>query len=95
MYLLLDRWNSRGIEGLIPMPRGRFMAKLTDRQMNQVREDISNGSWITNEVRKHISSRFNADYSLRQVSRILKKFNMHHAKPFPRTATEQKMLKRS
>ena len=82
-YLWLERWNREGIEGLIPLHGGGFKSKLTDEQMNLLREDISKGSWTTDEVMKHIESRFNVDYSMRQVSRILKKFGMHHAKPYP------------
>ncbi|MDA8054210.1 MAG: winged helix-turn-helix domain-containing protein [Thermoplasmatales archaeon] len=51
--------------------------------MNQLREDITEEPWTTDEVMKHIKSRFDVDYTLRQVSRILKKFGMHHAKPYP------------
>ena len=34
-------------------------------------------------MRKHIKMRFNVEYSMRQVSRILKKLGVHHAKPYP------------
>ncbi|MGC9193450.1 MAG: winged helix-turn-helix domain-containing protein [Thermoplasmata archaeon] len=51
--------------------------------MSQLRDDLSQGSWTTDDVRKYIKLRFNVDYSMRQVSRILKKFGMHHAKPYP------------
>ena len=82
-YLWLERWNREGIEGLIPLHGGGFRPKLTSEQMDQLREDVSKGSWTTDEVMKHIKLRFNVDYSIRQVSRILKKFKMHHAKPYP------------
>ena len=82
-YLWIERWNRKGIEGLVPMNGGGFKPKLTDEKLNLLREDLSKGSWTTDEVMKHIKSRFSVDYSMRQVFHILKKFNMHHAKPYP------------
>ena len=82
-YLWLERWNRNGAEGLVPMHGGGFKQKLTSEQMSRLREDLSQGSWTTEDVRKHIKLRFNVDYSMRQVSRILKKLGMHHAKPYP------------
>ncbi|MCW6158002.1 MAG: helix-turn-helix domain-containing protein [Thermoplasmatales archaeon] len=82
-YLWLNRWNKKGIDGLVPMHGGGFRQKLTSEQMEQLKGDVSKGSWTTDDVRKHIKLRFNVDYSMRQVSRILKKFKMHYAKPYP------------
>ena len=82
-YLWLKRWNSKGVDGLVPMHGGGFRSKLTAEQVNDLRNHLSNGSWSTGEVMNVIRSRYNIDYSMRQVSRILGKFRMHHAKPYP------------
>ena len=82
-YIWLNKWNESGIEGLIPASSPGGPTKLTKEQINQLRDDLSQGSWTTEDVRKHIKMRFNVDYSMRQVSRILKRFGMHHAKPYP------------
>ncbi len=65
------------------MHGGGFRQKLTSEQMEQLKGDVSKGSWTTDDVRKHIKLRFNVDYSMRQVSRMLKKFKMHYTKPYP------------
>ena len=82
-YIWLKRWNESGMEGLIPIFSPGGPTKITKEQMDDLRRDLSQGSWSTEDVRKHIRLRFNVDYSVRQVSRILKKFRMHHAKPYP------------
>ena len=82
-YIWLNKWNESGIEGLIPVFSPGGPTKLTKEQISQLKEDLSQGLWTTEDVRKHIKMGFNVDYSMRQVSRILKKLGMHHAKPYP------------
>lgn len=82
-YLWLDRWNKNGAEGLVLMHGGGFKPKLTGEQMSKLNEHLSQGSWSTEEVRKHIMDKFSVEYSSRQVARILNKLGMHHAKPYP------------
>lgn len=98
-YLWLKRWNSRGVDGLIPMNGGVFRSKLTAEQVNDLRKHLLNGSWSTSEVMNAIRSRYNVDYSMRQISRILNKFGMHHANPYthdhPRPLDVDRNLKKT
>ena len=98
-YIWLKRWNESGMEGLIPLFSPGGPTKITDEQMDELKGDLSQGSWSTEDVRKHIEERFNVVYSMRQVSRILKKLKMHHAKPYPhdyrRPEDADEMLKKT
>ncbi|MCL4334159.1 MAG: helix-turn-helix domain-containing protein [Candidatus Thermoplasmatota archaeon] len=82
-YIWLKKWNNFGIDGLIPMISPGGPRRLSDEQLKQLKDDLSSGSWTTEDVRKHIEERFRVIYSARQVSRILKGFNMHHSEPYP------------
>lgn len=82
-YIWLKRWNDSGIEGLVPMSSPGGPKKMPNEQLKQLKDDLSSGSWTTDEVRRHIEEKFHIVYSPRQVSRILKKFGMHHGKPYP------------
>ena len=82
-YIWLKRWNDSGIEGLVPMFSSGGPTKMLGKQLMQLKDDLSSGSWTTEDVRKHIEEKFHVTYSSRQVSRILKRFKMHHSKPYP------------
>ncbi|CEG12396.1 conserved hypothetical protein [groundwater metagenome] len=83
-YTWLNQWNKYGYEGLIPHFNGGRPSKLTKEQLEQLKEKIkSKGDWMTSEVRALIKKEFDITYGNRQVSRILRSFKMHYAKPHP------------
>jgi len=83
-YNWLNQWNEQGYEGLKRSFSGGRPPKLGREQKNSLKEKLkSNGVWLTQEVRALIRQDFSTDYSNRQVSRILRGFGMHYAKPYP------------
>lgn len=83
-YTWLNQWNKYGYEGLIPHFNGGRPSKLTKEQLEQLKEKLkSKGDWMTSEVRALIKKEFDITYGNRQVSRILRSFKMHYAKPYP------------
>ncbi|MCL6002411.1 MAG: helix-turn-helix domain-containing protein [Thermoplasmatales archaeon] len=82
-YIWLKRWNDSGMEGLVPSFSPGGPRKMSDEQLKELKDDLSSGSWTTEDAKKHIEEKFHVTYSSRQVSRILKGFNMHHSKPYP------------
>jgi len=83
-YTWLNRWNTYGYEGLIPHFGGGRPPKLTKEEKEQLKEKLeSKDDWMTSEVRALIKKEFGVTYSERQVSRILRSFKMHYAKPYP------------
>jgi len=83
-YNWLNRWNAYGYEGIVPRFGGGRRSKLTKEQKEQLKEKLgSKDAWMTSEVRALIKKEFGVTYSERQVSRILRRFKMHYAKPYP------------
>jgi putative transposase len=86
-YRWINDWNWGGKEGLTKEQGkgGGKPSKMSEEQFKELegflREDKE--WWITKEVRMLIKEKFDIEYSEDQVVRILKKFKMHHAKPFP------------
>ncbi|MCW1311608.1 MAG: hypothetical protein QXJ93_02045 [Candidatus Rehaiarchaeum fermentans] len=60
-----------------------------------MKQDISEGSLTTEEVMRHIKSKYGVDYSTRKVMSILKSFKMHPTKlhNYKRTANANDILK--
>ena len=95
-YIWLERWNEDGYEGLIPRFAGGRPSKLTDTDKNQLKEILKErDNWTTKEVEKLIEDRFSVEYSLKQVTIILRKLGLKFAKPYthdyrkPEDAEEQ------
>ncbi len=82
-YIWLDRWNTSGLEGLIPIFSPGGPTKISSDQLKELKECLSTGSWTTGQVRNLIMEKFGVEYSSRQVARILKGLHMNHAKPYP------------
>ena len=82
-YNWLKAWNQGGYPGLKPRFGGGRPPKLTEEQRETLREALGSKShWLTGEVRDLIARRFNVQYSLRQVARILRSLGMHYSKPY-------------
>ena len=83
-YNWLNQWNAHGYEGLVPGFGGGRPPKLTKKQKEQLKEKLKDkDAWMTSEVRALIKKEFGVIYSERHVSRILRSFKMHYAKPYP------------
>ena len=86
-YNWLKAWNQGGYPYLKPRFGGGRPPKLTPEQRETLREALGSKShWITGEVRDLIAHKFNVRYSLRQVARILRSFEMQCCKPYPMDA---------
>ena len=82
-YQWQERWNKDGYDGLIPRFAGGCPSKLSDEQKEELEEILHQRyDWSTKEVQELIFNRFNVTYTCKQILEILKKFGMHHAKPY-------------
>ena len=82
-YQWQERWNKDGYDGLIPRFAGGCPSKLSDEQKEELEEILhQRDDWSTKEVKELIFNRFNVIYTGKQILEILKKFGMHHAKPY-------------
>ena len=82
-YSWLDSWNKRGYTGLIPNFSGGPKAKLGDGEREELKQILGEkDAWTLRDVRELIKEKFNVEYSDMQVWRILKSWNMYHAKPY-------------
>ena len=76
------RWNKLGYRGLIPRYARKGPSKLSSEQRDLPKSMLQEGSYTTAEVRSLIAEKFETEYTMKQVWSILKKWGMHHAKPY-------------
>ena len=82
-YQWLERWNESGINGPTPRFAGGKPSKLSAEQKKELMSVLETKDlWYLGDVVRLIMSRFDVEYSERQVRRILKGFKMKHAKPY-------------
>lgn len=82
-YNWLDLWNKGGYNTLIPNFSGGPKPKLANSERDELKKLLlEKDAWTLREVRQLITEKFNVEYSDMQVWRILKSWNMHHAKPY-------------
>lgn len=83
-YRWQDRWNLKGYAGLIPQYAGGRPSKLSNQEKEELKEELkSKDHWSTVEVKQLIQLKFGITYSLDQVRRILRSFDMYFNKPYP------------
>lgn len=82
-YNWLEAWNAKGYQGLAPDFGGGRPSKLTKDEKEQLNKKLSEGNWLTSQVRALIKHDFGVSYSISQVVRILRAFKMNYAKPYP------------
>jgi transposase len=84
-YLWLKRWNDGGTNTLKPTPREGLAPKLSPDKQQELKQILEGQSyWSTKQVKAKIEERFGVKYSLRSVSRLLRRLKMRYAKPYPR-----------
>lgn len=84
-YEWLERWNSKGLEGLEPNYGGGRPPELSQDEKEELKEILEKrDDWSTKEVKHLIKEEFGVDYSERHVNRLLKEFGLKHAKPYPK-----------
>jgi transposase len=84
-YLWLRRWNNGGLEALTPEHRKGMAPKLPREKQEELKQMLQKqGYWTTKEAKAQIEERFGVCYSLRSVSRLLRRLGMRYAKPYPR-----------
>jgi transposase len=84
-YLWLKRWNDGGLSALKPTPREGKAPKLPRDKQQELKQILEGQSyWSTRQVAAQIEEKFGVKYSLRSVSRLLRRFGMRYAKPYPR-----------
>jgi putative transposase len=82
-YSWLKSWNEQGYAGLVPSFSGGPKPKLSNDEKVELRRLLEKkDAWTLREVRMLIRDKFHVDYSEMQVWRIMKSWNMHHAKPY-------------
>lgn len=83
-YNWLKQWNEHGYEGLAPDFGGGRPPKLSDGEKDEVKGKLKEkDNWQTSEVKALIRKDFRVEYSDRHLSRMLRGFGMHYAKPYP------------
>ncbi|NLV28525.1 MAG: transposase [Methanomicrobiales archaeon] len=83
-YTWQERWNSEGYAGLVPKYAGGRPSKLSKSEKEQLWEVLhTRDYWTTSEVRQLILLKFSIDYSMDQIRRILRKYQMLFGKLYP------------
>jgi transposase len=84
-YLWLSRWNEHGLEGLRPAFGGGRPAKLSNVQLEELKQKLqSRNYWTAKEARQLIKDEYGQNYHPVSVSRILHSLGMRYGKPYPR-----------
>jgi len=84
-YLWLRQWNNGGAKAIKPTPREGLAPKLSPDKKQKIQKLIQGQSyWSTKQVKAEIEERFGVKYSLRSVTRLLRRLGMRYAKPYPR-----------
>jgi putative transposase len=80
----LDNYNEEGLAGLEPKSHNAGRpSKLSDEQKEELYKIIENEDNLTvQRAHQIIKDRYNVDYSLRQVKRIIKALNFNYGKPY-------------
>lgn len=84
-YIWQERWNNDGYEGLLQKSGAGRPPKLNEEQKEELKTILKEKDyWTTVEVRNLVKDRFNIEYSLNPIRRILKEFGMNYSKPYIR-----------
>ena len=82
-YQWQKRWNEDGYEGLVPRFGGGEPPKLSEDDMNELRDTLKKrDDWTTEDVQRIVKEKFNASFTLKHMRTILRKMGMHYYKPY-------------
>jgi transposase len=82
-YEWIHRWNEGGIESLQDRAIPGRPAKLSEDQIDQLKEDLKGKNWEWKDVKKLILNKFNIDLGKTAIYELLRdKIKMHYAKPY-------------
>ena len=92
----LKAWNEEGFDGLLRKEGSGRKTKLTEKEFQQLKENIINKELTSvREVKHEILEEFDVIYSDRQIRRIMKQLGFGYGKPYvipaeaPKDAVEQ------
>lgn len=84
-YEWVRRWNSEGLNGLVPRFGGGRPSKLSvDQKASLVYLLVQRDDWTLEEIRDLVRDNYGVEYNVSQVSRILHSLDMNCGKPYPR-----------
>ena len=79
----LNQWNEGGFDALKRKYGSKGQSKLTPEQKEELSEFIiKNEIYSSKQVLKLIKEKFNVEYSIRQVERILRDLKFGYGKPY-------------
>jgi len=83
VYNWRKRYEEEGIEGLKTREKPGRKRKLYDEDMDKLKDLLKQKEyWTTREVRDLIKIEFGIEYTLRHITRILRKLGMKYQKPY-------------
>jgi putative transposase len=98
-YNWLKLWNKGGYEALIPQFAGGKPSKLSEHELEELKNMLQDEQFTTREVHDLVKEKFGVDYSLSQIRRILKSMGMKYGKPYTkdyrRPENAEKILKKN
>ena len=99
-YYWQESWNREGFWGLTPKFAKGKPSRLSEEQKVELKSILKKrGDWTTEEVRKMIKEKFNVEYGIKHVRKMLKKIRMHYYKPYQhdyrRPGNAEEILKNS
>ncbi len=87
----LKHVNLIGLEGLKPSFGGGRPSKLTYDQLIELDKIIEKTPNISmKDVHKLVNEKFNVDYSLKQIGKIIKKLEYNYSKAYPKFSKSPK-----
>jgi transposase len=99
-YIWAYRWNEKGVDGLLTLPKSGRPSKLSGEQKEELKELLSmRDDWTTREVRELILEDFDVEITMNGVYRMLRSWGMNLGKPYPkdcrRPEDAEEILKKS
>jgi transposase len=83
VYTWKKRYREEGCEGLKTREKPGRKTRLSDEDTELLKRILKQkGYWTTREVRALITSEFDVEFTMRHVTRLLRKMGMSYQKPY-------------
>lgn len=83
-YIWAYRWNDKGVDGLLTLPKSGRPSKLSGEQKEELKELLDmRDDWTTREVWELIQEDFDVEITMNGVYRMLRSWGMNLGKPYP------------